>query len=80
MYTAALRRSGGSLIVTIPQAYIEQNHLGAGSRVALEIAGDELKLKPAKVRATLAELLAATPKKLERAAGWDEMPSVGKEL
>lgn len=69
MFTAALRRSGGSLIVTIPQAYVEQNHLDAGSRVALEIAGDELKLKPAKQRTTLSELLAATPKGAERVQG-----------
>ena len=80
MFTAALRRSGGSLIVTIPQAYIEQNHLDAGSRVALEISGDELKLKPARQRLVLSELLAATPKDAERVPGWDEMPSEGKEL
>ena len=80
MFTAALRRSGGSLIVTIPQAYVEQNHLDAGSRVALEISGDELKLKPAKQRPTLSELLAATPIGAERVAGWDEMPAVGNEL
>lgn len=80
MFTAALRRSGGSLIVTIPQAYVEQNHLDAGSRVALEIAGDELKLKPARQRPKLSELLAATPKCAERVQGWDEMPAAGKEL
>ena len=80
MFTAALRRSGGSLIITIPQAYVEQNHLDAGSRIALEISGDELKLKPVKQRLTLSELLAATPKGAERVSGWDEMPSVGKEL
>ncbi len=80
MITSALRRSGGSLILTIPQAYIEQNHLDAGSRVALEIVGDELTLKPAKIRPTLAELLAATPKNIDRVEGWDEMPNAGKEL
>ena len=80
MFTAALRRSGGSLIITIPQAYVEQNHLDAGSRVALEIVGNELKLKPAKAQLTLPDLLAATPNKIERVAGWDEMPSAGKEL
>ena len=80
MFTAALRRSGGSLIVTIPQAYVEQNHLDAGSRVALEIAGDELKLKPVRQRPTLDELLASTPKVAERVQGWDEMPVAGKEL
>jgi len=50
MPTAALRRSGGSLIVTIPQAYAEQNRLEAGSLVFIEINGDELKLKPGRQR------------------------------
>ena len=68
------------MIVTIPQAYVEQNHLDAGSRVALEINGDALKLKPAKRRPTLSELLAATPMGAERGDGWDEMPAVGNEL
>lgn len=80
MLTSALRRSGGSLIVTIPQAYIEQNHLYAGSRVALEISGDELKLKPANPRLSLAALLEATPMEAELVQGWDEMPVVGNEL
>ena len=47
MPTAALRRSGGSLIVTIPQAYAEQNRLEAGSLVCIEIDRGEWKLKPA---------------------------------
>ena len=79
MLTAALRRSGKSLIVTIPQAYAEQNHLDAGSRVFIEIQGDELKLKPERRRPNLAELLAATPEGLCRVEGWDEMPATGNE-
>ncbi|MDQ5908486.1 MAG: antitoxin ChpS [Pseudomonadota bacterium] len=77
MLTAALRRSGGSLILTIPQAYVEQNHLEAGSRVFIEIHGDELKLKPGRRR--LVELLAATPTGLCRVENWDEMPAAGNE-
>ena len=72
MLTATLRRSGGSLIVTIPQIYAEQNQLQAGSLVSIEINGDELKLKPGRQRPTLAELLAATPPGLCRTEGWDE--------
>jgi len=79
MLSASLRRSGGSLILTIPQAYVEQNHLEAGSKLALEIAGQELRLKPARTRRSLAELLAATPDGLQRAEGWDEMPTAGEE-
>ncbi len=80
MLNASLRRSGGSLIMTIPQSYVEQNHLDAGSLVCVEIRGAELKIKPDRQRPTLADLLAATPEGLCRAEGWDEMPSAGAEL
>lgn len=79
MLSASLRRSGGSLILTVPQAYIEQNHLEPGAKLAVEIVGAELRLKPAKPRRSLAELLAATPEGLQRVEGWDEMPAVGQE-
>jgi antitoxin ChpS len=80
MLTAALRRSGGSLIMTIPQAYVEQNMLKAGSLVSVEIAGEELRLKPAVERKSLAALLAATSDGLHRADGWDDMSQAGVEL
>lgn len=71
MLLASLRRSGGSLVVTVPSCYVKQNHLIAGSTLTLEIAGDELKVRPQRVRRTLEELLAATPRGLCRAEGWD---------
>ncbi|MBP9061880.1 MAG: AbrB/MazE/SpoVT family DNA-binding domain-containing protein, partial [Rhodoferax sp.] len=77
---ASLRRSGGSYIMTVPLSYIEQNHLNAGSRLSLEIVGDELKIKPQRTRRSLKELLAATPEGLCRAEGWDELGTVGGEL
>jgi antitoxin ChpS len=80
MLNASLRRSGGSLIMTIPQSYIEQNHLDAGSRLLLEINGTELRVKPGRQRPQLSELLASTPGGLCRTEGWEEMPSVGGEL
>lgn len=79
MLSASLRRSGGSLIITIPQSYVEQNHLEVGSKLAVEIAGAELRLRPAKPRRSLAELLAATPDGLQRVEGWEEMSTVGGE-
>ncbi len=80
MLTAALRRSGGSLIVTIPQSFVEQNQLHAGSPLAVEIHGSELRLRPGRVRPSLDELLAATPRGRNRVDGWDEMQTVGAEL
>ncbi|TAN52672.1 MAG: AbrB/MazE/SpoVT family DNA-binding domain-containing protein [Methylococcaceae bacterium] len=50
-----------------------------GARLTLEIADAELKMKPARRRKSLAELLAATPDGLHRAEGWDERPTAGTE-
>ena len=80
MLTSTLRRSGGSLILTIPQSYAEQNRLAAGSKLDVEISGTELRLKPLRKRKTLAQLLDATPPGLLRADDWDEMPVTGAEL
>ena len=80
MLHANLRRSGGSFIMTLPLSYVEQNQLGAGSRLAIEIVGDELKIKPERARLSLAERLAATPRGLCRAEGWDTLGSAGAEL
>lgn len=80
MLHASLRRSGGSYIMTVPLSYVEQNHLNAGSKLAIEIVGDELKVRPQRPRRSLAELLAATPPGLCRAEGWDELGAAGVEL
>jgi antitoxin ChpS len=80
MLNAYLRKSGGSLIMTIPASYAEQNGLDAGSCVSVDINGAELRVKPGRKRKTLAELLAATPSDAGRVEGWDEMPAVGAEL
>jgi antitoxin component of MazEF toxin-antitoxin module len=66
--------------MTVPLSYVEQNHLNAGSKLAIEIVGDELKVKPQRPRRSLAELLAATPPGLCRAEGWDELGATGAEL
>ena len=80
MLHTSLRRSGGSFIMTLPLSYVEQNHLDAGSRLSIEIIGDELKVRPQRLRPKLADLLKATPRGLSRADGWDELASVGAEL
>jgi antitoxin ChpS len=80
MLNASLRRSGGSFIMTVPLAYVEQNHLSAGTRMAIEIVGDELKIRPQRPRQSLSDLLGATPPGLCRADGWDEMGAIGTEL
>ena len=79
MTTAVLRKSGGSLILTVPQAFVEQNRLSAGSKLKVEIAGTEMKVRPARSRPCLADLLAETPRGTNRVPGWDTMQSAGRE-
>lgn len=84
MTTATLRRSGGSLIMTIPTAFAEQNHLAAGDRVDVNIEGSRLTVEPAKRRTrkryNIAELLANTPEEFLRCPEWEDMPAVGREI
>lgn len=66
--------------MTIPQSYVEQNHLDTGSLVCPEINGSELRVKPGRRRPQLSDLLASTPGGLCRVEGWDGMPATGAEL
>lgn len=75
-----LRRAGGSLVMTVPKAFVEQNKLRDGSRVQLELAGAQMTIRASRrPRHVLAELLAELPAELPRAEGWDAMPAVGLE-
>jgi antitoxin ChpS len=80
MLDAALRRSGGSLILTIPPSYAEQNSLQAGSRLEILVAGSELTLRVPKAKPKLADLIKATPRGAQLVQDWDELGSAGKEL
>lgn len=79
MHKAVLRKSGGSLILTVPQAYVEQNRLGAGSELEVAIEGRELTVRPAGIRPRLGDLLNATPRGAGRVRGWDELRTAGRE-
>ena len=77
-----LRRAGGSLVMTVPKAFIEQNHLHDGSQVELSLEGSRMTINaPTKRRYKLNELLAEMPAgELPTVEGWEEMPSVGSEV
>jgi antitoxin ChpS len=76
-----LRKAGGSLVMTIPKAFIEQNQLSEGSKVQLQLSGNlltvEAQIRP---RYKLAELLAEMPDGLPGLEGWDTMAPVGLEI
>jgi len=76
-----LRRAGGSLVMTVPRAFVEQNQLQEGAKVDLLLEGTRMTVSvPRKPRYKLEELLAEMPGKLPRVEGWDAMRPVGKEV
>jgi antitoxin ChpS len=76
-----LRRAGGSLVMTVPKAFVEQNLLQDGSQVDLLLEGARMTVSaPRQHRYTLKDLLAEMPGELPRAEGWDAMRPVGKEV
>lgn len=87
MHTTKLRKVGGSVMVVVPPAMLDQLHLKAGATVGLAIDGDRLILQPQpKPRYTLDELLAKcdasspAPEMSEEDRLWLNLPPVGREL
>jgi antitoxin ChpS len=77
----SLRRAGGSLVMTVPKAFIEQNGLFDGSQVELHLTGKTMTVEAtSKPRYKLADLMAEMPDGLPRIDGWEDMPSVGLEV
>ena len=75
-----LRKAGGSLVMTVPKAFTDQNGLGEGSQGELHLLGNKMTVEaPSRPRYKLADLMAEMPEGLARVEDWDEMPSVGLE-
>ncbi len=84
MYTTNLRKVGGSVMLIIPSAFLDQLHLHAGATVGVVIADGSLVVDPKpRPRYTLAELLATSdysqPQPPE-GREWVDAPAVGGEL
>jgi antitoxin ChpS len=84
MYTTAIRKVGGSIMLALPRAFLEQLHLEVGSEVAMEINDHQIVIKPkAKPKYTLSELLAQcdeTTAISDDEAEWFNASRVGDEL
>ena len=79
-FAATLRRTGGSIILSIPKSIARAMTVDAGSIVELHVQGRTLSVTPA--RRGLAERLEASPK---TAAAWTRDASlhdeaIGREL
>ena len=61
MHTTNLRKVGGSVMLVVPPAFLDQLHLQAGATVGLAVDRGRLVVEPRiRPRYTLAELLAAS--------------------
>jgi antitoxin ChpS len=77
----SLRRAGGSLVMTVPKAFIEQNGLFDGSQVELHLTGKTMTVEASpKPRYKLADLMAEMPDGLPQVEGWEDMPAIGLEV
>lgn len=75
-----LRKAGGSLVMTVPKVFIEQNGLADGSQVELHLHGRKMTIEsPLRPRYKLADLMAEMSGDLPRVEGWDEISPVGQE-
>lgn len=75
-----LRKAGGSLVMTVPKAFIDQNGLSEGSQVELQLQGKKMTVEaPTRRRYKLADLMNEMPEGLPKVEGWDEMSSLGLE-
>ncbi|CAK0753955.1 Antitoxin PemI [Gammaproteobacteria bacterium] len=84
MHTTHLRKVGGSVMLTVPPAFLDQLRLQADAPVGLTIDHGCLVVNPCpRPRYTLAELLAASdysqPQPAEERE-WVDAPAVGREL
>ncbi len=84
MHTTNLRKVGGSVMLAVPPAMLDQLQLKAGATVDLAIDGERLILQPSpRPRYTMDELLAKSdysqPRTLEEQE-WLDAPPAGREL
>lgn len=84
MHITNLRKVGGSVMLAVPPAFLDQLQLQAGAPVGLAIDNGCIVIDPRpQPRYTLAELLAASDYSQAQSAEdreWIDAPAVGGEL
>lgn len=81
MANATLRPLGGSVVLAIPPSFLAPLNLSAGSKVELLFDGEQIRMKPARKRYTLAELLEGMEEgdTLPTDPSFENMPLAGNE-
>jgi antitoxin ChpS len=84
MHTTSLRKVGGSIMMSVPPAFLDMLHIGAGTTVAVEVEHGRLVVQPQlRPRYTLDELLAQCDASVPMSAEdrvWLDSAPVGNEL
>ena len=84
MHTTNLRKVGGSVMLAVPPAFLDQLQLQAGATVGLVVDHGRLVVEPRpRPRYTLAEPLAMSDYTQSQPASereWIDAPAVGDEL
>ena len=82
MYSATLRRVGGSVMIALPPALLAVAEMDIDSEVAMTVEGGRIIIEPEKKRRyTLAELLDQCDWNAPEAdREWVDAPAVGREL
>lgn len=84
MYTTSLRKVGGSVMLAVPPAFLDQLHLHAGATVGLAVDHGRLVVNPnPRQRYTLDELLAQCDVTAEISGedrAWLDARPIGGEL
>ena len=83
MHTANLRKVGGSVMLAVPPAFLDQLHRTAGATVGLAVDHGRLVIEPKpRPRYSLDELLAQCDPSAELGAEekeWLDAPAIGRE-
>jgi antitoxin ChpS len=83
MLTTSFRRVGGSVMLTIPPAFLESLAIKEGSQAEIDIIDGRLVIEPQKRRYTLEQLLAlcdANTELNQEDQAWLDAPAIGNEL
>jgi len=84
MYTANLRKVGGSVMLAVPPAILEMLQIGSGSAVSMAVESGRLIIEPeARKKYTLQELLAQCDPSAplsEEDTIWTASTTAGREL
>lgn len=84
MYTANLRKVGGSVMLAVPPTILEMLQIKSGSAVHMAVESGRLIIEPgARKKYTLQELLAhcdASAPACAEDGTWTASPATGKEL